>query len=79
MATKSRPSKWARRRWINRIFTAQAVKSGGIVHRDVQQVNQWASLKELQAAVQERNFHLLRIGDRYVIVCQHPADVKVIC
>lgn len=78
MAAK-RPSKWARKRWINRIFSAKSARTGGIVYRGVDQVNQWASLKELRDAVLERNFHMLRVGELYVIVCQHPADIKVVC
>lgn len=71
--------KAARDRWINRIFSAASAKTGGIVYRSVHQVNEWASLKELKAATLARGFHLLQVGDLYVIVCHDPANIKVIC
>jgi hypothetical protein len=71
--------KAARDRWIKRIFSAGIAKTGGIVYRSVHQVDEWASLKELKAEVIARGFHLLRIGDLYVIVCHDPANIKVIC
>jgi hypothetical protein len=73
-----KPSKGAQTRWIKRIFSANSAQHGRIVYRGVDQVRQWASLKELRAEVQERGFHLLQIGDLYVIVCQSPANIKVI-
>lgn len=72
-------SRGAQTRWIRRIFTAGATQHGGIVYRGVDQVRRWASLKELKAEVRERGFHLLQVGDLYVIVCQSPASIKVVC
>ncbi len=74
-----KPSKGAQTRWIKRIFSASAAQHGGIVYRGVDQVRRWASLRELKAEVRARGFHLLQVGDLYVIVCQSPANIKVIC
>lgn len=79
MATKIRPSKDAQHRWIERIFSAKAARSGGIVYRAVDQVNRWGSFKELKDAAKSRKFHLLRVGDLYLIICHSPASVKIIC
>ena len=69
----------ARERWFKRMFNAKAVRKGGIIHLDVDRLKATASLAELQAQVESRNFHLLQIGDRYVVVCHHPAKIQIIC
>ncbi len=63
--------------WIDQIFEAQAA-NGGVVRRSVADVEQFASLAMLKLAVKERDFHLIRTADQYVIFC-HNGDLTVIC
>lgn len=75
----SRPSKGARDRWIHRTLAARVLRHGGIVYRGVDQVKKWASVTELKSEVQARGYHLLQIGDYYVVVGHDPARVEVLC
>ncbi len=65
-------------RWIGQIFKAQAAKNGGVVRRSVDSVKTYATIRELEAEVRARRFHLLRSGDQYLIFC-HIGVFKVLC
>lgn len=68
--------------WIEQIFEAKAAKTGGTVRRKISSVEKHASLADLQEAVVDRDFHLVRIGDRqsgqYVVLC-NKGTIKLIC
>lgn len=65
-------------KWINRIFEAKIAKSGGIVRRKSASVEKFASVKALKAEVKSKRFHMLLVGDQYVIICS-TGNLKVIC
>lgn len=64
--------------WINQIFSAQAVRNGGVVRRSVNDVKQFASFGRLKRQVLRRGFHLIRTGDQYVVLC-HKGDIRIYC
>lgn len=64
--------------WISQIFSAQAVRNGGVVRRSRSDVQQFASFSMLKAEVLRRGFHLIRTGDQYVILC-HKGDMRIFC
>jgi capsid portal protein len=65
--------------WINQIFQAAEVKDGAIVRRQIADVEKYGGgLQELLREVKGRGFHLLEIGDQYVIVCNQ-GQLKVHC
>lgn len=64
--------------WLNKVFKAGQVNKGGVVRRSVTSVKKYASIKELQNEVRIRRFHLLRMGDQYVIVC-NGGYLRLIC
>lgn len=55
--------------FIKQIFTAAAASKGGIVRRSRANVKRYASFRELKAAVKKRDFHLLRSGGQYIVIC----------
>ena len=55
--------------FINNMFRAKIVKNGGIVRRKVADVQKFASFQYLLKEVSERGFHLIEIGDQYVVIC----------
>jgi hypothetical protein len=69
----------AREKWLKRMFSAKAVQNGGIIHCDIDRLKEWSSPAALKAEVKKRGYHLLQVGDRYVVVCHHPAKIKIIC
>lgn len=57
------------RAWINQIFKAKAATTGGTLRRKKASVEKFASEKLLIEEVKRRDFHLITIGDQYVILC----------
>jgi hypothetical protein len=68
----------ARANWTVRVFRANAAKSGGVVRRAVADVKQYGSFRVLKREVLRRQFHLIRTGDQYVILC-HRGELRLIC
>jgi hypothetical protein len=63
--------------WIDQIFKARVAKNGGVVRRKKSSVHKYASHYALVRAVKRRRFHLIEIGDWYVILC-NTGDMRVI-
>lgn len=64
--------------WITQLFKARAAQNGGVIRRKRKSVEQFASVKDLKAAVKRRGFHLVQIGDQLVVLC-NKGQVKLIC
>jgi hypothetical protein len=62
--------------YINRMFEAKAAKTGGTVRRKIANVEKYASFKYLLKEVEARGFHLIEVGDQYVIFC-HSGSFKL--
>lgn len=63
--------------WITKIFDAKEARSGGVVRRQKNSVEENASVEALKTAVTKRQFHLLELVDQYVIICD-PSDMTII-
>jgi hypothetical protein len=68
----------ARRKWTMQIFSADAVRLGGVVRRARADVQDFGSIRVLKAEVLRRGFHLIRTADQYVVLC-HKGDLRIIC
>jgi DNA-directed RNA polymerase sigma subunit (sigma70/sigma32) len=65
--------------WIKQIFTAGQANAGNIVRRSVHSVEKYSSVKDLKREVKSRKFHMAKIGDQYVIVCDQKGTIRVVC
>jgi hypothetical protein len=65
--------------WINKIWRAGQVNKGGIVRRNIHDVAQYGGVAELEAQVRARGFHMARIGDQYLIMCDPNGSMQIIC
>ena len=61
--------------WLEQVFWADAANSGGVVRRNIDDVERYAkrgSLTGLEALVTEakaRGFHVVEIGSQVVVLC----------
>lgn len=62
--------------WLFSIFEAQAVRKGGVVRRSKYDVAEYSSYGALLAEVKRRQFHLIEVGDQYIIIC-NPGHLRV--
>ena len=62
-------------RWLDQIFEAKAAQDGGVVRRSVEDVRKYASVAALRRRVRDEEFHLIRTGNQYVILC-HKGDLR---
>ncbi len=67
-----------RDRWLREIFSAQAVRRGGVVRRSVRWVEQEIGTDALVSEVRRRGFHMLEAGGQYLIIC-NPGQFRIIC
>ena len=65
-------------KWLAQLFNAKKVKKGNIVRRSIKSVDKMVGKEELIVEVKRRGFHLLTVGDQYVLVC-NPGNVKIVC
>ncbi|MBK9274889.1 MAG: hypothetical protein IPM49_10155 [Flavobacteriales bacterium] len=61
--------------WIDQIFSAAEANGEGVVRRQKSDVDGMGLFQELIREVRRRNFHLLEIGDQYVIICNTNAII----
>jgi len=62
--------------WIEDWFNSQASNSGFLMRRNLAEVHQHVTQEELTADVRRRRWHLLQIGEQYVVICN--ADPVVV-
>jgi hypothetical protein len=74
MARRNIPSP---KQWMAQWFRAKAVRNGGVIRRNVADVNRFASYKLLLAEVRRRKFHLIRCGGQYIVLC-NPGTIKIL-
>ena len=56
-------------RWLQSLFSAQAVNRGGLVHRKVRDVERYVGLEAFQAEVARRGFQLIENNGIYIVLC----------
>ena len=64
--------------WVNQIFSAQQAQSGGVVRRNISDVERHASLDEVVEEAMARGFHVVETGDQLVILC-HTGALHIHC
>ena len=55
--------------WLDRIFSAKSVASGGVVRRSRDWVASEIGIPRFEAAVRSRGFHLIEAGQQLVVIC----------
>jgi hypothetical protein len=64
--------------WVNAIFTAKAVQSGGVIRRSVRSVEREIGREAFEAEIRRRGFHAMEVGGQYIILC-NTVQMRVIC
>ena len=64
--------------WINQIFQAGQANCGNIVRRNVYDVDKFAGFHNLLSEVRRRGYHMVRMGDQYVIYCNPMGSIDLI-
>lgn len=55
--------------WLSQIFAAKAVRSGGVVRRQAEDVDRKVGRAALELEVRRRGFHLVEAGGQYIVIC----------
>ncbi len=55
--------------WIENWFSAQSANTGFLIRRNLEEVHLHATREELTADVRRRRWHLLQIGEQYIVIC----------
>ena len=64
--------------WLEQIFSAKAVQSGGVVRRKVEEVHRRVGRGTLELEVRRRGFHLVEAGGQFIVICtRSPMHVLV--
>lgn len=66
------------RQWLEQIFSARAVNGGGVVRRNVRDVELRIGRVTLELEVRRRGFHLVECGSQFVIFCDR-GNIRLIC
>jgi hypothetical protein len=71
--------RWPRKQdWLDQVFQCRAAETGGVIRRQVRDVESEVGVAALVAEVRRRNFRLIRTRAHFVIVCDSgPVDVVV--
>jgi hypothetical protein len=64
--------------WIARVFSAQAVRKGAVVRRNVRWVEREIGRTRFEAEVRRRGFHMIECGGQFVVIC-NGGGLRVIC
>jgi hypothetical protein len=64
--------------WLRQLFSAQAASSGGVVRRNVHDVDRKVGRERLEVEVRRRGFHLLKCGNQFVVICDKN-DLTMVC
>ena len=62
--------------WLDQIFSAKAVASGGVVRRNRTWVANEIGLTRFEQAVRDRGFHLIEAGPQLVVIC-HSGPIRI--
>lgn len=64
--------------YLDEMFSSKSVKQGDVVRRRKANVDRFVPFHRLLARVQREQFHLIEIGDQYIIIC-NPGQLKLHC
>ena len=63
--------------YINAIFSSKQAKNGGVVSRQIANVQKYASTQFLIEEVKRQGFHIVEIANQYIIIC-NSGDIKLL-
>jgi hypothetical protein len=72
------PTILASQLWLDQLFSSRAALTGGVVRRKARDVHRMVGRARLEHEVRKRGFHMVKIGDQYVILCNR-GDLTLIC
>jgi hypothetical protein len=55
--------------WLDRVFHCRATTTGGVIRRQVMDVEREVGRRAFEDEVRKRNFRLLRTRHHFIIVC----------
>ena len=55
--------------WVEQLFSAKAVRTGGVVRRKARDVDRKIGRRRLESEVRKRGFRLIEIGDQLIVIC----------
>lgn len=64
--------------WIDQVFKARAVTTGGVLRRSVAWVEHEIGRDRFIGEVRRRGFHMLECGGQFVVVCSD-SPIRMIC
>lgn len=64
-------------RWLLSLFSAKAAREGGVIRRNVQDVDRLVGRNAFIRDVNRRGFQLLRNGSQYIVICNAEPLVRV--
>lgn len=74
-AEKSRPYGQL---WLDQVFDCRATEVGGVIRRQVRDVEREVGMQALVTEARRRNFRLIRTHAHVIIVCDHgPIELMV--
>ena len=66
------------RDWLDQVFQCQAARNGGVIRRQVLDVDREVGIPAFVAEVRRRKFRLIRTPTHFVIVCDE-GPVEILC
>jgi hypothetical protein len=64
--------------WVDNIFNAQQVTSGGVVRRSTYDVARLDALDEIVDRAMHEGWHVIETGGQVVVLC-HTGALKIYC
>lgn len=64
--------------WLEQVFHCQAARTGGVIRRQIVDVEREVGVSVFIAAVRRRHFRLIRTPHHFVIVCDS-GQIEVVC
>lgn len=64
--------------WLLQLFSAKTAREGGIVRRQVRDVEMIVGLRQFEYELRRRGYHAVENAGQYVIFCNNES-VRVLC
>ncbi len=64
--------------WLSQVFQCRAVEIGGVIRRQVVDVEREVGVPQFVQEVKRRGFRLIRTSNHFVIVCDN-GPIEVVC
>jgi len=64
--------------WIDQVFSAQQVRTGGVIRRSVASIERCCTMDLFLQEVKRRRFHAVRVADQVLVIC-NCGEMSVVC